>query len=289
LVLADLAVAGGVSAFLELTTHAYFANTVLANLNPSSLQLFRFNLFLLVVMQAIPLVLAVYELRVARPWRTPDGALLILYFAASTIPILGLEKIGAYTNYWIEFAAATAIFAGRGAAHLLRRYQLEPGPRLLRGGAVLLLAYVAVAVPFMGPFAFPRPTLIRPQPVDAASLAEVASRIRSEPAAVLSEPLDVGVLAGRHILLEQFTFSIFEEQGTWDASPLVRDICNGDVGLLVIDYPIDRASQRATDNFPVWPQPVVDALLQSMTLERQDGEFFLYRWHAPSADAPCGS
>src|SRR6266581_2392002 len=99
---------------LEVTTGAFLANAVGANINP-----FRTELFLqlggtFLSTQLLPLLLAAFYLMRAKPWVSPAGLLLICYWLASALTLNGLGKVGAATNYWIEFAATTSILATLG-------------------------------------------------------------------------------------------------------------------------------------------------------------------------------
>jgi hypothetical protein len=266
-------------------------------LTPTRPDIVPYNLALLALMQTLPVMVAAFYLRWGHPWRKAEGRLLLLYWAATALPLVGLTKVGSSHNYWIEFAAASAVLAACGAWAMLARYKIAPSRLGVLAGAALLSIYLVAAVPAAGVSALPRPTSVRPTPLDAAAFAGVLDRVRSEPGDVLADPLDVVVLADRPIVLEPFIFSILYAEKQWDAGPLVASICAGRVGLLVLSYPIEAAASRSGYSYPVWPPPVLKALRETMELDREQAGLFLYVWHsgrsvprAPDVlDRTCGA
>jgi hypothetical protein len=85
---------------------------------------------------------------------------------------------------------------------------------------------------------------------------------------VLSYPTDIEVLAGRPVLLEPFYFTLAEQTGAWDSRPLLQSICRGDVGMLVLDRPlelIDPDRGYAAYGISLLPVSIVHALRETMT------------------------
>src|SRR5204862_2516389 len=80
---------------------------------------------------------------------------------------------------------------------------------------------------------------LHPDERQATQFAAVLDRVRAEPRGVLAEPLDIVALAGREILLEPYIFSLLNQEGKWEAAPVVRQICTGQIGLLVLDHPLE--------------------------------------------------
>jgi hypothetical protein len=281
-----LAIVLGTSVILEITTGAYLANTIAGNVNPFSWDALVRNGTMLLLFQAGPLATAVLYLVCGRhAGRGTDRGLLGMYWAASLLPLVGLAKVGSGQNYWIELAAITAVLATLGIWDRLR-----PGARPGRPGIpILLLAVTLAAVtPIVVTAALGGLAVIRSGPSHVGQISSVIERVKSEPAEVLAEPLDVVVLAGRPILLEPYIFSILHRQGRWDADPLARRICAGDVGLLVLEQPLE-ADDLGLHGYPHWPVPILMALRDTMRLESEQAGRLLY---VPRQDLPaprCGS
>jgi hypothetical protein len=115
-------------------------------------------------------------------------------------------------------------------------------------------------------------TLNRDQPAFAA----LVERVRTEPNAVLADPLDVVVLADRPPLLEPVLFSIFELDGRWSSDALISRICDGGVGLLVLNMPLEAAATYVPYGIPWWPVSVMRALTARMIPAGQVAGRFLY-------------
>jgi hypothetical protein len=109
-----LALVGVTATVLELTTRAFLWNTVAANLNPFDSRILESHMETLLSTQFMPLLLAMFYLWRVRPWRFAREQLLLAYWLASAIPLLGMGKVGSMPNYWIEFAGATSILAALG-------------------------------------------------------------------------------------------------------------------------------------------------------------------------------
>jgi hypothetical protein len=127
--------------------------------------------------------------------------------------------------------------------------------------------------------------MVQPDQRQATEFARVLERVRTEPRGVLAEPLDIVTLAGRKILFEPYIFSILHRQGQWDASPAVRQICTGQIGLLVLDHPLQDPAWEY-HGYPHWPAPVLEALRASMRLDKMQARLFLYVPADASTNAP---
>jgi hypothetical protein len=182
---------------------------------------------------------------------------------------VGLSKVGSNWNYWMEAAAATAVLATTSVWTLgLRARAVDFGRVATSAGLVALLAT---------PMWLPRPAddlktvltnMVQPDQRQAAEFASVLERVHSEPRGVLAEPLDILTLAGREILLEPYIFSILNRQGQWDPTPMVRQICTGQIGLLVLDHSLQDPPWEY-HGYPHWPAPLLDALRATMRLDKQ--------------------
>lgn len=263
---------------LEATSGgAFLQNTVSANENPFYVSVAGGLLAEFVKAQWLPLMLAAAYLWLARPWTSVQGRLLVLYWLLSSLSLLLIGKIGANHNYWIELAATTAILAARGAACLLR----APTPRRARVGAAGLI--VLVGAQFVAP---PGPlALARDVRTDLGALASTSAdvdfetlveRVRREPRDVIAEPMDTVVLAGRQVVLEPVIYSILLDTGQWQPGPLVDRICSGNIGLLVLGYPLEVAPRMTDGLHALWPAPILAALEERMQLEGRQAERYVY-------------
>jgi hypothetical protein len=282
-----LAITLGTCLMLEITTGAFLANTVVANVNPFSSEVLVSNLASFLLFQAGPL--GVTGLYLASRPRTSPGTereLLVFYWVASLLPLVGLAKVGSNLgNYWIELAAITAVLATLGTWTGLRTRAVRWERARAVGPILLLVANVTVVTLLAGASARFGLSVLgsSPKATGAEELISVIERVRSEPGEVSAEPLDVVVLAGRPVLFEPYIFSILHREGRWDAGPLARSICAGELKLLVLDQRLD-STDNGLHGYTHWPPPILAALRQTMVLESEQAGRFLYvpRENAPS-------
>jgi len=273
-----LIVGGGLCAVAALSNSAFLDNTVRANLNPSRTDILKANLTIFGLYQGAALALALVPVVTrARPLGSFLRDPLVLFWLVSLAPLpVGLAKVGSNWNYWIEAAAATAVLASGGVWLLVARGGV---PVIARIGAAVGLLALAASPLWLPPQADDLQTVVNrtlhPDQRQATEFAAVLERVRTEPRAVLAEPLDIVTLGGRELLLEPYVFSILNRQGRWDAEPMVRLICTGQVGLLVLDHPLEGPDWQ-TDGYNHWPTAVLDALRATMQLERAQASLYLY-------------
>ena len=286
----SIGLAGLVCLALDRATGAFLLNTVAANLNPLGLDVFASNLVVFAIFQIGPLALAAAYLR--DRWRSAlpssagrairdtllltirakrfwnDDCLLGLYWLFALLPIVGLAKVGASQNYWIEFAAITAILATAG---LWEQTGAALSARLRTLGVNVAAGLTMIVV-----VAAPVTKWIAESAGWQAELQSLVERVRAEPGQVLADPLDVVALAARPVLLEPYIYSILHLQGYWDPAPVAEQICSGQVSLLILSYPLDGAGPLSFGAVPRWPGPVLKALRQTMSLESRPLGRYLY-------------
>jgi hypothetical protein len=275
---------------LEAATGAFLANVVFMNVNPFLLSYLLSNLASFFQLQAGPvLVAALFAIERLRTGPTADDELLTIYWLAAWLPVLGLGKAGASQNYWIELAAITAVLAALGSWSRLQ----DSGPRRrwtgFRRALVPLLLLGATALPVATRATLSLPPLLAevwPSSTYTRDLAAVVDRVRAEPGDVLAEPADVVVLAGRPILLEPAHPLLILSQSAWDLTPLTREICSGRVRLLVLGYSLESGGREQL-GYVRWPTSILAALRQTMVLEDQRADRFLYSWRAPNKPHDC--
>jgi hypothetical protein len=208
--------------------------------------------------------------------RPSKDDLLLCYWIASMLPLVGLAKVGSNLNYWLELSAITAVVAALGAWSALRRDSSGKGCHPATVSLLLLgLAFVAVMYLVVGVLAIRYYPQLWPSDDRMEAFSRVVERVRSEPREVLADPLDVVVLAERPIMLEPYLFSILASEERWDAGPLARRICAGDLGLLVTSYPLESDGPEY-HGYSRWPAPVLAALRSTMVLEVRDDGRFVY-------------
>jgi hypothetical protein len=283
----DLLTVGLVSGWFELTTHAFVQNTVLANANPVSSAALTDNLKAFALFLGGPIIAAgVYLARgrvLAR--RRALAGLLALYWVATALPLIGIAKVGANYNYWIEFAAPTGALAALGIWHALKTYPARPAWSLADAPLVLVTATSALlagllCAPLL--YASAKHAQTARDSATPAEFQTLIERVRSAPGEILASPLDVITLAGRRVLLEPYIFSIWASTGQWDSVPLVQRICGGAVGLLVLDQPIEQPFAEF-EGYSLWPPPVVAALRQAAVFDTETAGRFVYRLSRPCA------
>jgi hypothetical protein len=277
----------GPCVLLALSDPAFLDNTIRANVNPTGIAILRANLDTLVRFQGAIVVLALLPLLSgALPWRRwlDDPLVLFWLFSALLLPV-GLSKVGSNTNYWIDWAAVSAVLCTSSVWMLVIGNGGLPVARVL---AAVGLVAVLVSPAWLPPPVLNLQTVLdraqQPDERQALEFAQVLERVRREPRGVYSEPLDIVVLAGREILLEPFIFSILNLEGQWDARPAIRQVCSGQIGLLVLDHPLEGPDWQ-TQDYLHWPSAVLQALRATMRLERQQARLFLY---VPIEGTPAG-
>jgi hypothetical protein len=93
--------------------------------------------------------------------------------------------------------------------------------------------------------------------------------------------MDVVVLAGRPVLLEPFIYNLLLDAGRWRPERLVAQICTGEVGLVVLGYPLEVGARMTDGLYALWPAPVMTAMQQTMTLEGMQAARYVYTPRPP--------
>jgi hypothetical protein len=268
------------SVALELSTHAFLANVVFANVNPLNEYVFMLNLGVLLRFQVVPLALAaVYLVARLRDWRKAVCDIMVPYALASLVTLIGLAKIGANYNYWIDLGAITAVLATQVIWGGLRAGPV-PAAFVAVAAVAVLGAHLAVFLRDAQPSMDLLGILPAEQQRDLREPTEfdwVVERVREEPREVLSEALDVVVLAGKRTEVEPIIFTIMVDGNQWDDGPLVRRICAGDVGLVLIKGPLEGGTpDQEYVRGALWPPRVLEALRETMQFETRQAGLSLY-------------
>ena len=268
---------------------AFWDNVGLANPSPTALA-FGEHLFReLVVLQGVPTLLALAFVFASRAWNDARLRLLVMYWLASTISILGIVKVGANHNYWIEFGAANAVLATLGIWRWARGQRRRPIPAVASMLPVWLFA-ACLAVLTPARFIADRSGSVVPPAwtldlaflwgfaTDPGWFNGVVDDVRAHRGVVLAESMDVAVLANHPVHFEPFAFSMLEYERRWSSQPLVDDICAGRISLLVLSYPIESDIYPVgLPQFPMWPRSVMTALRQALRFDKIEGNHWFYR------------
>ena len=246
-----------VSLALESTTHAFFDNVVLSNVNPSSLDWLRANMVLFCLFGLGTLLAATLGCFSRRP-----DASLVLTWAGAATQLLALAKEGGASNHWMAFVALAAVFAARAVV----ASDLRPARPTWLAATVLAINLAVVAPLAASTWA----TSLANLGADR-SFEGLVARARATDGLVLTEPLDVVVLAGKHPLFEPLIYRLFAP----DPEAVLQEVCGGHLGLVVLDRPLDSVD---------WPPRVKVAVEQATRLEGVSGGRLVY---APSPSSAC--
>ena len=276
---------------LDITTRgALVENAVLANVNPFDLTVARTLFTQMAAAEWLPLLLALVYVA-----SRPTERLLVIYWLATSLQLIGMAKVGANHNYWIEFAAATAVLAAFGTATLLKsRLAAAAAPTLVVVfGVVLGSGLVHITLGGVGSVhrtvteVGDQMAMLRAGSQDSGFDALVR-RVHDEPGFVLADPPDVVVLANRPVMFEPLIFSMLQDEGTWHAELAVKMICDGSVRLLVLNYPLGPQNNGTFGRFHAWPDMVWHALEDALQPagEQANREIYIAR---QQVDPACGS
>jgi hypothetical protein len=284
LLLAGLTALLGGGLFLLLDTRSqgwFFFHVVAANANRWDAAL-AWQFWREQLVQLWPLLLA---LALATPWllraspappglRGPrrllarEAALPLLYTLSGTLTALGVGKVGAYANYFLELHAGLLWLTG---TLLLAPHESTAGPdgdasapRPALPGWLSPLALIALLLAFARYYplwdpAQPRQAgILAPNPprlafgsyglwddqrrewqlleVFAATQEALKVELRDQPSPLLTDTPGLLVAADIAPRLQAFEHRQLLDQQLWDQGPLLREVANGQIPLAVVDY-----------------------------------------------------
>ncbi|PDV97975.1 hypothetical protein [Candidatus Chloroploca asiatica] len=223
-------------------------------------------------------------------WPRSSFQLALLYTLAGFLTALGVGKVGAYSNYFLELYAGL-IWLIALAPSLIRCWLPWRGP-LFYGLLVLALAYypplwhadqlrpATLVEPLKPRFVFGRHGLL----TDARRQAEVlaaqtrvgtvlATTVQAAGPVVLTDMPGVAAAAGVTSRLQAFEMRQLLDQGLADETALLHELANGTLPLVIIDY------------LGNWLSPgVVELVQRRYAHDGSLGTFDLYR---PIATGPA--
>lgn len=148
------------------------------------------------------------------------ATVLILYLLLTTLSLLLILKSGSGVNYFIEWMAVLAIFAGIAVAPAVER-ALDAGKIIPKGASFAgKLAVVALAAQaFMLPNTRYKAEMFT---MRVPGLTELEKRIRAADKPVISDDMVLLMRAGKPVVWEPAIFAELGSNGIWDQRPFVR-------------------------------------------------------------------
>lgn len=189
----------------------------------------------------------------SRPIRLP-----VLYTLAALLTAVGVGKVGAYANYFLELYAGLMWIICLAAGSSRQPDSVPQLPAVHHLSAALLLASLAFYQPLWSKTTLYRAGLVEPNPPrlafgryalwddvqrEAAVLAArerlhhaLAGEVRAAGGDIFTDMPGVAAEAGAVSRVQMFEHRQLLDQGLWDQRPLLRDLANGTIPLAVIDY-----------------------------------------------------
>jgi hypothetical protein len=212
--------------------------------------------------------------------------LVVYYWCAALLPMLGMAKMGSWHNYWIEWSVPTALLAAAGLSWLagVRPHQ-RPWALVVSAMAVVGSAVMATVVAaWSGQTAL---AATSDQASRSAELAQVVACVRAAPGDAIAMPMDVVALADKRILVEPISYTIFADAGMISTGPLIAMIQRGEVGVVVMDLRPDAPQWQHGAGQPIWRDDVLAAMRESMTLRSEKAGRMIYTPRASQPPAEC--
>ncbi len=189
----------------------------------------------------------------------PTMLLASLYTLASLASVMAVGKVGAYTNYFLEWYVGLVwiVIAG-----MSRWFAVPSVPSVVQfvGRVVVLLLLLVSFVPytlFWSPTKLHRAGILEPNPPRLAYAMwhdiqrepqVLAALTRAQDAiqpiiantdstyGILTDRPGIVATAGRLSRLQAFEHRQLYDQGLWDQRQLLKQLANGDIGLVVVEY-----------------------------------------------------
>lgn len=181
--------------------------------------------------------------------------LTVTYLILAGLSTILSGKIGAASNYMLEFVAALCLAVGMVLAEIRL---MEPERRRL--GEILALAILLVQAGVL--FHVPHHRDYAPTPVagDTKGLDALSQRITLAPGDVLAEDDGLLLLNGKPITYQCFVFNQLAIEGRWDPEPVHDAIRRKHYGLIVLSF--DVRQRESTDRFG---KPLLDLVREHYT------------------------
>jgi hypothetical protein len=271
---------------VERLTGAFIQN-ITGNVNPFDVASLELSVVILAIFQLGPLAAALVFLRLRGRGRAGSTVRLVVYYwCAALLPMLGMAKIGSWHNYWIEWSVPTAILAAAGLSWLAgMRPHYRPWAFVVSAIAVVgstLMATVVAA--WSGQTAL---AATSDQASRSAELSQVVACVRAAPGDAIAMPMDVVALADKRILVEPISYTIFADAGMISTGPLIAMIQSGQIGVVVMDLRSDAPQWQHGAGQPIWRDDVLAAMRESMTLRSEKGGRMIYTPRGSQPPSEC--
>jgi hypothetical protein len=216
-----------------LTRGWFLWHVVVANANPFTVDYLTTMLGQFLQYNGLPLLLtgALFSL----PERPPERVWRRYFLVSLVQTLASVGKIGASSNYWLEWSAAAAALSGILA---VRSAHLPPGATgwYLRS----LVGALLIAVPAYQATAYEALQLrLTGETAGLRDQAQLARTVAREPGDVLADEPGVVLAAGKTLEFEPI-FTLLAEQGLWDQSPILAEIRNRRFGLVLLSRSLDE-------------------------------------------------
>ena len=263
LLLALALVGGGSSLALQLGSGGWFAlHTLLANINPVDralgAQFWREQLAIHWPLFAAATIAAFGQLLARRGARAGMGDLLLpaLYVPCAAFVALGVGKVGAYTNYFLELYAGLLWLAAAGVRAADARRAASPlGSALVLLCALALLRYYPLWSPdYLKPYGM----IERARPaqwvvgrlgvwqdlrrerlvlrVGARTSATLTQQLHAEGGPIFTDTPGLAAQSGLLARHQAFEHRMLLDAGRWDQRDLLHALANGALPVAAIDY-----------------------------------------------------
>jgi hypothetical protein len=261
-----------------LATGAFFQSVVTANANPFDWGSLQLNLVILAMLQTAQVVAAILLLvRRGRGQRGSVHRLLVYYWLAALVPLLGLGKVASWHNYWIEWSVPTALLAVAGIQAAMSYPRRGVGSRAAFAVAACALAgSVAMATVVAAWSSGSAIDASRDRVEREAAIADVIACVKAAPGEAIAMPMDVVVLAGKRLFIDAAIHKFLADDGQLSTAPLLQTIRSGGVGVVVMDLRSDTDQWIHGAGQPIWREDVLQALRDSMTLRSEKAGRLIY-------------
>lgn len=274
-------VLGGASLLLtQMATHGQFLRHTL-DLHPGEYKLdqfFRF-VFYAVSMQPVLLLLAMFY--VLRDCVRRRISLFSVYFCTSSLTLLSLGKLGANSNYSLEWAGALCLASGMGYASLSELFPSNPVRFKVVIAAGILLAFALFSPLLFMPWKYmdldPQMPELLPwahheiAPGIAPGLnncATMQAYLRTLPGdKMLSENAGAALLANKTLLIsDMFVYDQLSLHSPGALVPVDSMVKNKEVDWILTAAEIPLMRRYQTDR---WPASLLDAIEENYTLRQR--------------------
>ena len=184
----------------------------------------------------------------------PELSLPFIYLGLSFLALLSAGKLGATSNYFLEWNAALCCCAGLAYSYLRMPSEIRDFVSTLMPGALALMVVVGLHSPTPDPNK------------EFTECRQAYKYVKDYPGrAILSENSGAVVLAGKlPVVMDPFSWGQMIVHGGWPDTEIVDLIRSRQIDLVVLRFGVkDRSNIYSPDR---WPKSVVDAIEQNYRL-----------------------